>query len=88
MTARPPMVLLDSMTRGGVQADPVADALLYESPHRIFVARTPDMVENALAEADAARIATGKSLANMQRPVPNHSMVSRTNGRKLATVQS
>ena len=63
MTARPPMVLLDSMTRGGVQADPVADALLYESPHRIFVARTPDMVENALAEADAARIATGKSLA-------------------------
>jgi len=63
MTARPPMVLLDSMTRGGVQADPVADALLYESPHRVFVARTPDMVENALAEADAARIATGKSLA-------------------------
>ena len=58
MTARPPMVLLDDARSEGA-----ADALLYEKPDRIFVARSPDAVSRVLAEADAARIASGRSLA-------------------------
>ncbi|WP_394270564.1 aminodeoxychorismate synthase component I [Qipengyuania sp.] len=50
MARRQPFVLLDDARESGA-----ADALLYENPQAIFIARHPDEVEQALAAADAAR---------------------------------
>ncbi|PZT85339.1 MAG: aminodeoxychorismate synthase component I [Citromicrobium sp.] len=50
MTERHPLVLLDDARESGA-----ADALLYENPRAVFVARRPEDVERVLAEADAAR---------------------------------
>lgn len=50
MTERHPLVLLDDARESGA-----ADALLYENPRAVFVARRPEDVEHVLAEADAAR---------------------------------
>ncbi len=58
MHSRPPLVLLDDAR--GVGA---GDAHLFEAPARIFAARRPREVADVLAEADAARKQTGKSLA-------------------------
>ena len=58
MNARPPMVLLDDARSEGA-----ADALLFERPERIFVARTPQEVVATLEQADSARVETGQSLA-------------------------
>ncbi|MFN3864820.1 MAG: aminodeoxychorismate synthase component I [Erythrobacter sp.] len=54
-----PFVLLDDARAG----DGAADALLYEAPREVFVARRPDEVEAALAAAEAARVAQGGALA-------------------------
>lgn len=56
--ARQPFVLLDDARPSGA-----ADARIYRSPARIFVARRPDEVEAVLAAADAARRESGKPLA-------------------------
>ena len=58
MNARPPMVLLDDARSEGA-----ADALLFERPERIFVARTPQEVVATLEQAESARVETGQSLA-------------------------
>ncbi len=50
MTDRHPFILLDDARTSGA-----ADALLFEKPHEVFVARRPDEVEPVLAAADAAR---------------------------------
>jgi para-aminobenzoate synthetase/4-amino-4-deoxychorismate lyase len=54
-----PFVLLDDARAG----DGAADALLYEAPHKLFVAHRPDEVETVLTAAEAARLAGGGSLA-------------------------
>jgi para-aminobenzoate synthetase/4-amino-4-deoxychorismate lyase len=53
-----PFVLLDDARESGA-----AEALFYASPARIFIARRADEVARVLEEADAARLATGGSLA-------------------------
>ena len=55
MAGRDPFVLLDDARESGA-----ADALLYEKPHKVFIARRPDEVEAALAEAEAARSVGGE----------------------------
>ncbi len=50
MADRHPFVLLDDARRRGA-----ADALLFENPREIFVARRPDEVRAVLAAAEAAR---------------------------------
>ena len=50
MAQRAPLVLLDDARQDGA-----ADALLYEDPREIFVARRPEEVERVLEAADAAR---------------------------------
>ena len=52
-------VLLDDARAG----EAVADALVYEQPQAVFVATRPDEVAGVLAEAEAARVAAGGSLA-------------------------
>ena len=59
MVSPAPFVLLDD-ARAGAAA---ADALLYESPRKVFVAARPDQVESTLDAAEAARQAGGGSLA-------------------------
>ncbi len=59
MVSPAPFVLLDD-ARAGAAA---ADALLYESPRKVFVAVRPDQVESTLDAAEAARQAGGGSLA-------------------------
>ncbi len=54
-----PFVLLDDARVG----DAAADALLYEAPRALFIAHRPEAVETVLAEAEAARVAQGGSLA-------------------------
>ena len=63
MNARPPMVLLDDARSEGA-----ADALLFERPERIFVARTPAEVVETLEQADSARVETGQALAGYIAP--------------------
>jgi para-aminobenzoate synthetase/4-amino-4-deoxychorismate lyase len=53
-----PFILLDDARGEGA-----VDAHLFENPHRVFVARAPGEVARVLAEADAARKATGGTLA-------------------------
>ena len=50
MAGNDPFVLLDDARTSGA-----ADALLYENPRQIFVARRPEEVEPVLAAAEAAR---------------------------------
>ena len=50
MTDRHPFILLDDARTSGA-----ADALLFEKPREVFVARRPDEVEDILTQADAAR---------------------------------
>ncbi|GAB5351710.1 aminodeoxychorismate synthase component I [Qipengyuania sp. 483] len=57
MAGRHPFVLLDDARESGA-----ADALLYENPQNVFVARRPEEVERVLAEAETAR-ANGGELA-------------------------
>ncbi|TMM48493.1 aminodeoxychorismate synthase component I [Qipengyuania marisflavi] len=54
MADRHPFVLLDDARDSGA-----ADALLFENPHAVFVARRPGDVAEVLAAADAARQAGG-----------------------------
>jgi len=54
-----PFVLLDDARAG----DGGADALLYDAPRALFVAARPEDVAGVLAAAEAARQATGRSLA-------------------------
>ncbi len=53
-----PFILLDD-----ARGDGAHDAQLYENPRAIFVAHRPADVERVLADAEAARIATGGTLA-------------------------
>ena len=55
MAGRHPFVLLDDARSSGA-----ADALLYQNPREIFVARRPEEVEAVLAAAEAARRAGGE----------------------------
>ncbi|MBX7494825.1 aminodeoxychorismate synthase component I [Qipengyuania sp. 6B39] len=55
MTDRHPFVLLDDARESGA-----ADALLFENPREVFVARRPDEVEAVLAAAEAARAKGGE----------------------------
>jgi len=55
MAGRNPFVLLDDARESGA-----ADAVLYENPRAIFVARRPEEVESVLADAEAARNAGGE----------------------------
>ncbi len=50
-----PFLLLDDARASGA-----ADALLYETPHEVFVARRPEDVEAVLAKAEAARRSGGE----------------------------
>jgi para-aminobenzoate synthetase/4-amino-4-deoxychorismate lyase len=59
MVSPAPFVLLDDARAGAASAD----ALLYESPRKVFVAARPDQVEITLDAAEAARQAGGGSLA-------------------------
>ncbi len=58
MSGTTPFVLLDD-----ARSDAPHDAQLYENPTRIFVAHRPGDVERVLAEAEAARIESGGTLA-------------------------
>jgi len=58
-----PFVLLDDARANGAGDEAGADALLYEAPREVFVAARPADVEAVLAAAEAARIASGRSLA-------------------------
>ena len=58
MAAGEPFILLDDARGEGA-----VDAHLFEHPRAVFVARTPDQVERVLDEADAARRASGGTLA-------------------------
>ncbi|MCV0382959.1 MAG: aminodeoxychorismate synthase component I [Erythrobacter sp.] len=68
METRAPLVLLDDAREdgaldNGAPEKKAADALLYENPREIFVARRPDEVAGVLEAADAARRASGGTLA-------------------------
>lgn len=58
MADQTPFVLLDD-----ARADGAADAQLLENPSQVFVARRPEDVQPVLQAADAARRASGHSLA-------------------------
>lgn len=58
-----PFVLLDDARANDAGSDAGAEALLYEAPREVFVATHPAEVEAVLAAAEAARIASGGSLA-------------------------
>ncbi|MGI8943241.1 MAG: aminodeoxychorismate synthase component I [Qipengyuania sp.] len=58
MGKRTPLVLLDDARATGA-----ADALLFQEPTQVFVARRPDEVARVLTEADRARVETGRHLA-------------------------
>ena len=63
METRAPLVLLDDAREDSALENGAADALLYESPREIFVARRPAEVAGVLEAADAARRAGGGTLA-------------------------
>lgn len=58
MPSQDPFVLLDDARDSGA-----SDALLFESPSAVFVATRPKEVARVLAEADAARLERGGTLA-------------------------
>ena len=58
MATRQPFVLFDDAREEGA-----SDAQLFENPREIFVARRPEEVASVLAAADAARRASGGTLA-------------------------
>ncbi|WEK45296.1 MAG: aminodeoxychorismate synthase component I [Candidatus Andeanibacterium colombiense] len=58
MAAREPFVLFDDAREEGAN-----DAQLFENPREIFIAHRPDEVAEVLAAADAARRASGGTLA-------------------------
>ncbi|MBO9498147.1 MAG: aminodeoxychorismate synthase component I [Novosphingobium sp.] len=58
MATRQPFVLFDDAREEGA-----SDAQLFENPREIFIARRPEEVASVLAAADAARQASGGTLA-------------------------
>ena len=58
MAGRQPFVLLDD-----ARAEGASDAQLFEDPREVFVARRPEDVDPTLKAAEAARLATGGTLA-------------------------
>lgn len=60
MRSRSPFVLMDDARQGAG-----ADALLFADCERLFIARQPHEVAGVLAEAEAARRASAKSLAGV-----------------------